>query len=391
MISNGRPNLRAALSAPESKHQYVRRLFATIADRYDLITVLLSFGRDRRWKQRLVQLSGASRDSVALDVACGTGDIAFELATSGARVVGMDITPRMLQLAARKPEAPSSSVAFVAGDMMRLPFAASRFDVVTTGYGIRNVPLIEPALREILRVLKPGGVFLSLDFNRPANRLVRAIYLAYLTVVGSVLGWVLHRDADTYRYIPETIRRYPGAPAVTAMLEREGFRRAEWRPVLGGLMAFHIAWKADAFTPLHADPTTAELTNLSSGGRVRRMDVDTSSWSGEGDFTRRLIDAMKELPITRVKVEDAPSSRADAGFSFISNELFVVFEKRQPTLASLEAALTAVTDIGQPDYSDDGMLQYLRTDRIIPPYQTRGYKLVELVRIYQAGGRNGVA
>ncbi len=118
------------------------------------------------------------------------------------------------------------------------------------------------------------------------------------------------------------------------------------------------------------------------------MDVDTSSWSGEGDFTRRLIEAMQELPIRFLKVEDAPSSRADAGFSFISNELFVVFDQSQATLGSLEAALTALDGIGQPDYSDEGMLQYLRTERIIPPYQTRGYKLVELVRIYQAGGRN---
>lgn len=117
------------------------------------------------------------------------------------------------------------------------------------------------------------------------------------------------------------------------------------------------------------------------------MDVDTSSWSGEGDFTRRLIDALKAMPIRFLKVEDAPASRADAGFSFISNELFVVFETQQTSLASLEAALAALSDIGEPDYSDDGMLQYLRTERIIPPYQTRGYKLVELVRIYRAGER----
>lgn len=114
------------------------------------------------------------------------------------------------------------------------------------------------------------------------------------------------------------------------------------------------------------------------------MDVDASAWSGEGDFTRRVIDALKPLPIRFVKVEDAPATRADAGFSFISNELFVVFEQGRMTLPSLEDALTAMSDIGAPDYSDEGMLQYLRTERIIPPYQTRGYKLVELVRIYQA-------
>jgi hypothetical protein len=119
------------------------------------------------------------------------------------------------------------------------------------------------------------------------------------------------------------------------------------------------------------------------------MDVDTSGWSGDGEFTQRLIEAMHALPIRLLKVEDAPASRADTGFSFISNELFVLFERKSMTLGALQEALTATDGIGEPDYSDDGMLQYLRTERIIPPYQTRGYKLIELVRIYEAGGRNG--
>lgn len=115
------------------------------------------------------------------------------------------------------------------------------------------------------------------------------------------------------------------------------------------------------------------------------MDVDASGWSGDGDLTTLLIDALKRLPIRGLKVEDAPASRTDAAFSFISNELFVAFDRRAMSLADLERALTDMPGIGQPDYSDDGMLQYLRTERIIPPYQTKGYKLIELVRIYEAG------
>lgn len=115
------------------------------------------------------------------------------------------------------------------------------------------------------------------------------------------------------------------------------------------------------------------------------MDLDAAAWSGEGDFTKLLVDALKALPIRFLKIEDAPATRADSAFSFISNELFVVFEPNAMTLARLEIALTAIDGIGEPDYSDDGMLQYLRTQRIIPPYQTRGYKLIELVRIYEAG------
>ena len=232
--------LRGALSSPETKAPYVRRLFHTIADRYDLITRLLSFGRDRHWKLRLVALAEPRAGRTALDLACGTGDIAFELAQRGMRVTGLDLTHRMLELAQARNTG-ANRVRFVTGDMMALPFPAASFDLVTTGYGVRNVPRIEPALAEIRRVLRPGGLLLSLDFDRPANSLVRAAYLSYLTVVGSALGWVLHRDPDTYRYIPESIRRYPGATVVADMLRRDGFASARVVPVLGGLMAIHVA------------------------------------------------------------------------------------------------------------------------------------------------------
>jgi demethylmenaquinone methyltransferase/2-methoxy-6-polyprenyl-1,4-benzoquinol methylase len=239
MKLDGPPPLRTALATPEGKYRYVGRLFDTIADRYDLITVLLSFGQDRRWKTRLAGMAGVRPGMRALDLACGTGDIAFELAARGAQVVGIDLTHRMLELAVAKrgPRA----VGLVRGDMMRLPVADRQFDIVTTGYGIRNVPEVGPALDEIHRVLKPGGVLLSLDFNRPNHALVRRVYLGYLTIVGSTLGYVLHRDPNTYRYIPETIRRYPGAEALRDLLLARGFERCEYVPVLGGLMAINTA------------------------------------------------------------------------------------------------------------------------------------------------------
>ena len=246
-----RVRLDAALATPEGKRRYVRRLFHTIADRYDLITVLLSFGRDRAWKRRLATLSAAGPETRALDLACGTGDIAFELASRGVRAVGLDVTPRMIELAREKRGREPFFVAthgkkapdpfFLVGDMMALPFADASFDLVTTGYGIRNVPQLEPALREIARVLRPGGTLLSLDFNRPNVKAVRVVYLLYLNLVGAALGWLLHRDPDTYRYIPASIKRYPGAPRVAAMLRDNGFAAAEWLPVLGGLMAIHQA------------------------------------------------------------------------------------------------------------------------------------------------------
>ncbi len=147
--------LRAALSSADAKAPYVRRLFHTIADRYDLITGLLSFGRDRRWKATLVALADVRPGVRALDLAAGTGDIAFGLAAKGARVAALDITHRMLQIASAKRPAPAM-VTFVTGDMMALPFHDGTFDLVTTGYGVRNVPAIEPAIAEIGRVLRPG-------------------------------------------------------------------------------------------------------------------------------------------------------------------------------------------------------------------------------------------
>jgi demethylmenaquinone methyltransferase/2-methoxy-6-polyprenyl-1,4-benzoquinol methylase len=214
-------------------------MFATIADRYDLITVVLSYGLDRRWKDRLIGLAGIGHDDRVLDLACGTGDILFRAAGRARVAVGLDVTFRMLQLAAAKTNQPRAPL--VTGDMLALPFPSSQFTVVTTGYGLRNVPDLDRAIDEIARVLAPGGRLLSLDFDRPAQPVLRAAYLVYLTIVGSVLGFVLHRDPDTYRYIPESIRNYPGAQGVARRLETRGFSDVRVVPLLGGLMAIHTA------------------------------------------------------------------------------------------------------------------------------------------------------
>jgi demethylmenaquinone methyltransferase / 2-methoxy-6-polyprenyl-1,4-benzoquinol methylase len=230
------------IATPEQKRRYVRSLFATIADRYDLITVVLSYGRDRSWKRRVVGLARPAPETRALDLATGTGDIAFALREHCGQVVGLDVTARMIELARRKTGA-RPAPAFLVGDMLALPFPAASFDLVTTGYGLRNVPDLDLAIDEMLRVLKPGGQALSLDFDRPPNRLIRSLYLWYLVIVGGALGWLLHRDPDTYRYIPASIRNYPGAAAVAGMMEARGFSRVRHYPVLGGLMAIHHASK----------------------------------------------------------------------------------------------------------------------------------------------------
>lgn len=239
-------SLRTAISTPDGKRRYVKRLFHTIADRYDFITGFLSYGQDRRWKRRLVAMAELGPDDRVLDLACGTGDILLAAAPHVRQAVGLDLTHRMLQLASRRaaasgPPGAGATPRWVTGDMLALPFPDGHFTVVTTGYGLRNVPDLDRTIREIRRVLAPHGRLLSLDFNRPRNPLVRAVYLAYLTVVGSALGLVLHRDPNTYRYIPESIRRYPGALGVASLIHARGFVGVRVKRVLGGLMAIHVA------------------------------------------------------------------------------------------------------------------------------------------------------
>jgi demethylmenaquinone methyltransferase/2-methoxy-6-polyprenyl-1,4-benzoquinol methylase len=235
-------SLEERIATADGKRRHVRALFATIADRYDFITVVLSYGQDRRWKRALVAMARPAKGERALDLATGTGDIALALNGGCGRVVGLDVTSRMIQLARQKARG-SPGATFLVGDMMALPFGPASFDIVTTGYGLRNVPDLAGAIDEIFRVLKPGGRALSLDFNRPANALVRALYLRYLSAVGGMLGWILHRDADTYRYIPASIRSYPGGAGVARLMERCGFGHVTHRPLLGGLMSLHHAVK----------------------------------------------------------------------------------------------------------------------------------------------------
>jgi demethylmenaquinone methyltransferase/2-methoxy-6-polyprenyl-1,4-benzoquinol methylase len=234
--------LRSTISTPEGKRRYVRQLFATIADDYDFITRLLSYGQDRKWKRRLLDLAAPGPADRVLDLACGTGDLLFGAAARTRAAIGLDITYRMLQLA-RSRWVQGRAPSLVGGDMLALPFRDARFELVTTGYGLRNVVNVRAALAEIHRVLAPGGALLSLDFNRPTNPAVRLLYLAYLTVVGATLGFVLHGDPNTYRYIPESIRLYPGAAGVGRLMTETGFTDVRIVPLLFGLMAIHVGRK----------------------------------------------------------------------------------------------------------------------------------------------------
>jgi demethylmenaquinone methyltransferase/2-methoxy-6-polyprenyl-1,4-benzoquinol methylase len=239
-------DLREHITSKEKKQRYVNRLFETIASRYDFFTAFMSYGMDRGWKRKLVEMLKLKGDEAALDIACGTGDITFAIAgqlTEG-RVTGLDITQGMLDIAERKRKEQSvANASFHRGDIMKMPFADETFDCITGGYALRNVPDVAAALREIKRLLKPGGRFLSLDFGHPRSNLYRKAYLQYLTVIGSAVGLAMHGDPDTYRYIPETLKLYPGQRGVQEIMNAAGFVDTGFREFGGGIMAINFGAK----------------------------------------------------------------------------------------------------------------------------------------------------
>ncbi|HET9529502.1 MAG TPA: class I SAM-dependent methyltransferase, partial [Blastocatellia bacterium] len=163
---------------------------------------------------------------------------------SAGHVAGLDITQGMLEIAERKRRSRDvDNLSFYRADIMRLPFADESFDAVTAGYALRNVPDIVGALAEIKRVLRPGGKFFSLDFAHPPNKAYRWLYLRYLTLAGSVVGLMLHGDPDTYRYIPETLKLYPGQRGVRELMDREGFTDTGFHEFGGGIMAINYGTK----------------------------------------------------------------------------------------------------------------------------------------------------
>lgn len=241
-----KPDLKEHISSKEKKQSYVTQMFETIAPRYDFITVFLSYGMDRGWKRKMIGMLDLAGDERALDLACGTGDITFALGEKlpRGRAVGVDITKGMIDIAeSKRAERGVKNVFFHRADIMRLPFADASFDCVTCGYALRNVPDVGGALEEIRRILKPGGRFCSLDFAHPDSRLYRWLYLNYLVVVGSTVGLLLHGDADVYRYIPESLKLYPGQHGVKSLMDRLGFVETAIREFGGGIMAINSGRK----------------------------------------------------------------------------------------------------------------------------------------------------
>ena len=235
----------------EQRATKVEDLFGKIAPRYDLINDLQSFGLHRGWKRRLVRLANPQPGERALDVCCGTGDLAIALAGRGAEVVGLDFSEPMLEVARkraeRNPVIPQSAIRnpqFLRSDAQQLPFPDAHFDIVTVGYGLRNLASWETGLREMWRVARPRGRLLVLDFGKPDNPLWRRMYFAYLRWLVPVFGRIFCGDSPAYAYILESLGHYPAQHGVAAKLIELGCAEVEVVNLLGGVMTINYARKA---------------------------------------------------------------------------------------------------------------------------------------------------
>jgi len=225
-------------------------VFSSVAKRYDLMNDLMSGGVHRLWKDAMVEWLDPRPGQRVLDVAGGTGDIAFRIAAFArgrggpAEIIVCDINPDMLAEGARRAdEADEQDVSWALGDAEKLPFADSSMDACAIAFGIRNVTHIEAALAEMRRVLKPGGRFLCLEFSRVEAPGLDALYERYSFSVLPRLGEWVAQDGEAYRYLAESIRRFPPQTQFAKMITNSGLSRVKIRNLAGGIAAMHSAWR----------------------------------------------------------------------------------------------------------------------------------------------------
>ena len=224
---------------PKDHAARVRLMFARIARRYDLLNHLLSANTDRRWRQVVTstlsrKLSGGAR---VLDVACGTGDLSIQLFEGpGARVIGLDFCRPMLEIAARK----AAQIPLVEADALDLPFADRTFEVVTIAFGLRNLADTEQGLKELRRVLEPGGWLAVLEFSKPEARSFRKLFEFYFQRLLPAIGGIVSGSQSAYRYLPDSVMRFPDQAGLAGLMSQAGFVQIEWQNLTGGVVALHL-------------------------------------------------------------------------------------------------------------------------------------------------------
>lgn len=240
----------AASPPPTGGRQgFVNSVFARVADRYDLMNDLMSARMHRLWKDDLIAWLNPPKQGphTLLDVAGGTGDVALRYLNAsggGARCIVCDISAEMVRVGrARAEHAGEGRLAFVQGNAEALPMSDKSVDAYTIAFGIRNVPRIPVALGEMYRVLKTGGRFLCLEFSQVDVPMLEELYEAYSFRVIPQLGRAVAGDAESYRYLVESIRKFPSREAFAAMIREAGFSRVEATPLSGGIVAIHSGWR----------------------------------------------------------------------------------------------------------------------------------------------------
>lgn len=225
----------------------VHGIFSSIADRYDVFNAMASLGIDRGWRRKLVRAAALTPQSRVLDLCSGTGDVAFALAEQGhpAEVVATDFVPAMLEVAEKKAAERrlETPVLFSVADAQDIPFPDESFDVVTVAFGVRNLPDRAANFAEVLRVLKPGGRYVILEFSRPGFAPWRGVYHVYLRQAIPAIGGVLTGDRDGFVYLNDSIRQFPSQPELAAELRAAGFSAISWSDLTGGIVALHTAVK----------------------------------------------------------------------------------------------------------------------------------------------------
>ncbi len=234
---------------PETeKEKLVRGVFSSVAERYDLMNDLMSGGVHRLWKDSMVEWLNPQPGWRVLDVAGGTGDIAFRIAAAArakggeAEITVCDINADMLNEGVRRADG-ETNIEWVCGDAEALPIPDASMDAYTIAFGIRNVTHIQKALEEARRVLKPGGRFLCLEFSRVDAPGLDALYEKYSFSVLPRLGEMVTKDGESYRYLVESIRRFPPQAQFAKMIEKAGLSRVKIRNLTGGIAAMHSAWR----------------------------------------------------------------------------------------------------------------------------------------------------
>ena len=228
------------LTGGDPKRAYVRKVFASIAPRYDLLNHVLSLNADRGWRREAVDRLGwtARPDGTYLDLCAGTLDLAAELGNRPGftgTVVGADFVPAMLT----GGEGKSPRVVPAAADALRLPFLDGSFDGATVGFGVRNLMDLDAGLREAARVLKPGARLVVLELSTPRRQPWRGLYLAYFRRILPLVGRLVSKDRTAYDWLPASVLAFPGPEELVAHLERAGFAEVEWRTLWGGIVALH--------------------------------------------------------------------------------------------------------------------------------------------------------